>query len=102
MLISSIDKTNPLDEFGKQVVDTVVGPFTRAKEGAEAFVESVKPSKYVHRKFDNEAEPISKLAYRVLEFYIDWHVNVFRNSIGYAKKGALEVEKIVKWPLTLL
>lgn len=99
---STVSEPHPLDKFGKQVVDTVVAPFTRAKEGADAFAESIKPKKYVHKKFDNEAEPISKLAYRVIEFYINWHVNVARNSIGYAKKCELVVEKIAKWPLTPL
>lgn len=104
MLLAPVSNSHahPLDEFGRNVVDAGAAPFTMARDGVKEFAKAMTPGEYVHHEFDNETPPISKLAYRVLEFYLNFHSNVLRNSLNYAEQVERLVEKVVKWPLTPL
>lgn len=96
----AITPSHPFDTFGKTGIDTVAVPFNLFRDGIKQSIDAITPGEYVHKEFGNETPPISKLAYRVLGFYINWHSNVLINSRQYALGVERLVEKVVKWPFT--
>lgn len=96
----STSQAHPVDEFGRNLVDTGARPFSLAREGVKEFARAMTPGEYVHHEFDNETPPISRVAYRVVEFYLNFHSNVLRNSLKYAEQVERLVERVLKWPLT--